>query len=589
MVIGLIITAVLAVTGSATLFALARSYVAKPGSATAMDSVQVRPAMVHFVMANCKPGVAAYEATILDLAARGFLAVSAHPTGLWLAYSEAGARSAGETRLAEYEQRVLDSMHGRLKNTGGAPFTVLAEACRVDVEGTWKPFEEKLGDEARKHGICRRRLPLTPALSTVATVTSFAVGAFAALVTYSRPHADIGAAVTVGFFSWFTFTGIIASAGYRDRLTTLGATLAARWALEQAAIANDPAARTTGAAALAAEPSADALQLRAFAVALSIPGAGLGPPGRSGRVVAERPSDGRMPKQAWSSFTGSWRLVEIKTTAKGGLAGPIVALGIAAFLGFFDFLAIVFGGYQPWELIPAAVAAVLGVVGVVNVIRILAIPDRLTFDGQVIARWVVSNSSDGITAYFAVDDGGKAWVFTGDVALEDVLRVTLNPRNGQLIDFVVVEHQRPQTPVEVTQPRTPQPRPAEPLLSTVEVAELIGPVSRNTAIPSLGGYGAVYRGASGTLSLTVASGGIASFNTMISQKAGTPLPGVGDAAWLLNKDRMVIVRVGEQVAKITASGQNAELRPDLLAKMASTVAARLSEQAAPVVGPYGTP
>jgi len=306
MLTGLIVTAVLAVTGFVTLGALARSYVAKPGPAAAMDGVQVRPAMVHFVMANCKPGVAAYDATILDLAARGLLLVSAHTTGLWLAYSEAGARTAGSTRLAEYEQRVLDSMHGRLKNTGGAPFAVLAEACRVDVDGTWTPFDEKLADEARKRGVCRRRLPLTPAFGAVSAITSLAVATFAALVAYSRPHVGVGHAVIVGCVGWLIYAVAIASASWRDRLTTLGATLAARWTQEQAALAATPAAWTLG---------AEALQRRAFAVALSIPGAGLGPPGRSGRVVAERPSDSRMPGQAWSSYTGSWRVVQIKTTA----------------------------------------------------------------------------------------------------------------------------------------------------------------------------------------------------------------------------------------------------------------------------------
>src|SRR5215469_15800803 len=86
MVILLVISAVVAVVGSGALVALARSYVAKPGPAAAIDGVQVRPALVHFVMTNCKPGTAAYEATILDLAARGFLAARVHPAGLWLAY-----------------------------------------------------------------------------------------------------------------------------------------------------------------------------------------------------------------------------------------------------------------------------------------------------------------------------------------------------------------------------------------------------------------------------------------------------------------------------------------------------------------------
>jgi len=42
----------------------------------------VRPALVDLVLTECHPGVASYEATILDLAARGFLGISGGPDGL---------------------------------------------------------------------------------------------------------------------------------------------------------------------------------------------------------------------------------------------------------------------------------------------------------------------------------------------------------------------------------------------------------------------------------------------------------------------------------------------------------------------------
>jgi hypothetical protein len=415
----------------------------------------------------------------------------------------------------------------------------------------------------------------------VSAITTVAVGTFAALVAYSRPHVGAGHAVIVGCVAWLICAVAIASASWRDRLTTLGATLAARWTQEQSALAATPAAWTLG---------AEALQQRAFAVALSVPGAGIGPPGRPlpasrlGRVAVDRPSEVTRPSQAWSSFTGSWRLVKIRSATRLGMTGGGAMLAGAAIFGLISVALGVGAGQGPWALLIGTVAAALGIGGVAILIRVSAIPRRLTFDGQVIARWSESDDSDspGRTPYFAVDDGVKAWAFSGgvaQVALEDLVNVTVNPRNGSLINLTVMAHQRPETPVEATIPKSS--RPAEPLLSTVEVAELIGPVSRTTAIPSLGGYGTVYRGRDGSLSLTVASGGIANFNTMISRNAGTPLPGVGDAAWVLNAGRTVIVRVGEQVAKITASGQGVERRPDLLARAAAAVAARLSEQAGP--------
>lgn len=444
MVMLLVISAVLAVAGCATLVVLGRSYVAKPGPAAAMDSVQVRPALVHFVTTNCKPGTPAYEATIVDLAARGFLSVSAHPAGLWLAYTEAGAATAGATPLAAYEQGVLDSMHGRLKNTGGAPLAVLAEACRVDVEGTWTPFEGKLREEARKRGLCRWRLPLTGRFSTVAGITSVAVATFAAALIQTRPHADIRGAIFAGFFTWLVFSAVLTLASLRDRLTPLGAMIAAAWARDRAALA--------ATAASWAQAGTDALQRRAFAVALGIPGATTGPPSRPGKV--ERPSETTKPAEAWSSFTGDWRLVKIENTSGMGMAGGVILLVFAGIFGLITFAVVATTGLGPWPLGLASVAGGLGLGGVLNVIKYSAIPRRLTFDGQVIARWLTesdSESSSSRVPTFAIDDGVKAWTFgsssTPQLALEDLVRVrvTVNPRDGSLIDLTVIARQRPET------------------------------------------------------------------------------------------------------------------------------------------------
>ena len=104
MVVGLVTTAVVALVGCVLLRVLGKRYIATAGPSIAADDAQIRPGLVHFVMTSCKPGTAAYGSTILDLAARGYLGVSNHPTGLWLTYNEV---AAGYTPLAGYEQRVL--------------------------------------------------------------------------------------------------------------------------------------------------------------------------------------------------------------------------------------------------------------------------------------------------------------------------------------------------------------------------------------------------------------------------------------------------------------------------------------------------
>jgi hypothetical protein len=331
-------------------------------------------------------------------------------------------------------------------------------------------------------------------------------------------------------------------------------------------------------------------QRRAFAAALDIPGAGGGPIAAGhtlpGKVRGGAPSETRMPTEAWSSFTGDWRLVKIKKTARAGMGRGIGMLIVAAWLGFIAWVLTIPSGTEPFPLVIGAVAILIGVNGAAAVAKVAAIPTRATFDAQVIARWYETESSDegssSTIPWFAADSGTQAWTFSGDpaerVGLEDVVRLTINPRTAGLIDMTVLRQQRPQTPIpdEFSTPMTALP--AEPLLSTVEAATMIGPVSRTTAIPAPGGHGTLYRGSEGSLSLIVVGGGVAKFNTMISSKVGKPLGGVGDAAWLLAKDRTVVVRLGDQVAKITASGADVERRPDLLANLAATVATRMSQQ-----------
>src|SRR5437879_158120 len=106
------------------------------------------PALVNFMLANCSPAPAAYEATILDLAAQGLLSVSAGRGGLLVRLASPDPASP-----AGFEQRVLDDVRQRVRDVPGAPVEALAEACFADVQGIWRPFDEQLKQEARRRGI----------------------------------------------------------------------------------------------------------------------------------------------------------------------------------------------------------------------------------------------------------------------------------------------------------------------------------------------------------------------------------------------------------------------------------------------------
>jgi len=240
MAVNVVAVVILAVLTLAGLVAVANSrWTVRAGKAALPDTSIVRPALAAFIMSACHPGTAAYDATILDLASRGFIGARSDVNGIWLTYTEPGTAMAG-VRLAGYEQKVLDALHGRLKNTGGAPFPAVAHVARVDVEGAWKPFEEELRLAARNSGICRRRLPLSFAPVLVAILTEVSAVLLAAIAPTLAHHHRPSVSVAWALVSGLVTPLILLAAGYQDRLTPIGAGLAARFKQERAKLAADP-------------------------------------------------------------------------------------------------------------------------------------------------------------------------------------------------------------------------------------------------------------------------------------------------------------------------------------------------------------
>jgi hypothetical protein len=556
MVLGLVITVALA--GAAGLAVLGRRAAAAgpPPGIAAGD----RPALVHLALASCRPRAAAYEATILDLAGRGYLSVTgegpvtgaAGPASLWLAPA---APAAGSPALLSFEQQVLDDVCARVSDGRGAPFDALAEACRVDAAGTWEPFEAKLLTTARELGVCGPGLPVRATSVLLALGTAAAIVASAVLAEPSHPGAAAAVAViacAVGV-AWL----------WRDRPTRAGSGLASRW--------REPAALPPG---FDGSPPVTGLRQSAYTVAA---GSCTGRRWRAGT-----PSRTGKPTQAWSAFTGSWRLVPIGPRPGRARRRGSGLLALAGVLGFISIPFVITGIIGWLAVIPVLAALALGAAGAAARLSTLAIPEQVTFDGQVIARWYEEEGSGGENEQpvslpmLAIDDGQQAWPYLasaaefGRVALADLVRVTVNTRSGTLISIAVTSRTRPESP--------PAARP-EPLVTPEEAEAVVGPVTRTTGAPAAGtaGLGVIYQGRDGTLSVIVAGGGVAGLNTAIARRMGTPLPGIGDRAWLLNRERTVIVQVGAQVSKLTAS----KSRPGSLPALASVVAARLAA-AAPV-------
>jgi hypothetical protein len=186
-----------------------------------------------------------------------------------------------------------------------------------------------------------------------------------------------------------------------------------------------------------------------------------GSPGSGRRRAAQRlraawPERKQRPGDAWSSFSGTWRLVKTGPGAGMGMGGGVAMLAGAVWLGVIAYALHLGIGAGPVPLIPLAAAALLAVGGVRRLIRLSALPDRATFDGQVIARWEQETDSENASStvrYISVDDGQRGWTFSADptynrVALGDLVRVTVNPRSRKLIELTVTGRPRrpPVTP-----------------------------------------------------------------------------------------------------------------------------------------------
>lgn len=619
---GLAIAAVLAALGSVALTRLARPRAAGgtgPGLARPQPGqpglTQVSPALVNLAVTRCAPSAAAYYATILVLAARGFLAVrpgvGPGPGTLQVTLAEP---PAGAPALAGYERQVLGDMRARLEDTGGAPFEAVAEACTVDVHGTWAPFEAGLRTAARRQGICRPLLPATGRTALRACAITVVIAPAAFLIDRLVHRAGLGQPSVAALAAAVLFWTALGWLSRQDRLTAAGAALAARAKRDRSALA--------ASAANWDDPAPRALRQRALAVAAGVPEAVPGPrlPAarrrRRMRSSARRPDGKQRPTEVWSSFSGSWRLVRIESGERLGVASGFALLGGAAWLGLISYAVSIPGGTGPLPAILASGAVVAAGLGVRRIIMMSAIPRSATFDGQVIARWHEESESENTSStvpYIAVDDGQRGWTFTGGepfgrVALGDLATVTMNPRTRALIDLTVTgrpranaatghepgagwpaldQHADPEAgpePGADTRPGAGEP-PPQPLLTLAEVTSVLGPVLRSTGIPSPGGRGVIHKGHGGTLSVVAARGAVADLNLRFGRR-GTPLPGIGDEAWLLSRGRTVIVRVGEQVAKVTVTGRGrgSARAPAPMDSLAATVAARLAGQDTSLAG-----
>ena len=567
--VGFIIGLPLAIAGCTAMVLLGRLVPLQRAAAEA------RAALVNLAVTKCDPTVAAYEATILDLAGRGYLSASDAPDGLWLTPRElTQAELAG---LAHFERQVLGDVRARLTGTGNAPLAALTQGCQADAS-TWESFCERLRSEGWRLGISRPRIPQTGRMFVLALAITGLIAALTIIgeshlaATDAHPVARLVVPTVVSVIGfWFGIDWL----GKHDRLTPLGSALAARSRpagasrRHRAEFAVAPGWSEWADPAPGTDPAS--LQNRAFAVAAEH----AQPAGMAGRPPkTARPGQRSRPDAAWSTLGGQWRLVPIDNSASLGMGAGIALLCGAVWLAVISYLLTQSDVTKPFALLGLIAVILLTVLGIRKLGQVAAIPRRHTFDGQVIARWTEESDNDnggGLVYYVAVDDGTRAWTFSEQrvysrSALGDLARVTVNPRSGSLIEFAISDRPRAAQRQAVGEV-------LKPLLTADEAATVIGPVTSVAGVVT----SVTFTGRDGNLILVTMSGRVAAMNLRHARGVGAPLAGIGDAAWLRNNGRVVVAEVGDQAVKLLLSARAPRQN---LPALAAIVASRLAQRPA---------
>src|SRR5215468_12489686 len=434
-----------------------RAGAADPGPGLA----SAKPALVNLSVTQGRLNGAAYPATILDLAAGGYLTISERaPRHLWC---DVPPFSPPGTGLARSERPVLTGAWA-LAGGPGAPFEALADSYASDARGRWDPFERAVRAEGRRAGITRPRLPAAARLLLYAGAGVVGAAVFAAV--YGRSHSGLWAPSAAAFFAFVVLASWARSVGRQDRLTAHGSALGA-WAA-RAAGDMAPGDMTPGdMAAAGGTPGLGPAELSrlAWAVAVGapvpIPGAarglttGVRPGRRRARAQASRsgpPNGPARPSSAWSSFGGQWRLVRIGPASFMRIH-PAFWLVLAAWLALMAYVSSLLPA-PAGLLVPAGLAvgsAGAAVGGVRGLAARLARPAEASFRAQVIARWVehTGTNDDDYISCIAVDDGERSWSFDvggetfGQLALGDTVAVRASPRSGRLLGLTPDRDQAP--------------------------------------------------------------------------------------------------------------------------------------------------
>lgn len=398
------------------------------------------------------PAMRLYQATLLDLAVRGWFRLRRPPAGP--AGGPAMCELAAEPppgALAPYERRALAHVALRAGARHEVPAPALSDGFREGEDTFLAGFRGEVAADARDGGLSQPRLR---GGTRVLLCAAALVPGAAAVAAFAPQHGTVS--LWYILVAWCAACAVVAGVGSAEVPTRAGrAALAAHrpeWKAGDGRRGGDP--RRAGAYALALGRPATATDI-------------FGPPSRD---------------QTWSSFGGAWRPVAIGSPEETPVLGAAAAvycffmfpvLSASAVLGFGG---VVHGaGGDALRTVAVAVVAGGGLLISRAIARSSRLPSFAEFEGQVIRQWIVEGDDDTPARHCVAIDAGtsaRAWAFTVTAAQYQSLvpgtfvHVRANPRRNRPLSI---------------QPK--EPPPVAPRLASVFASDPPGPAPKRGTGP----------------------------------------------------------------------------------------------------------
>jgi Predicted membrane protein (DUF2207) C-terminal domain len=383
------------------------------------------PAVVSLLAGRVKRD--AYPATLLDLAARGWIGLGEAEPSRVMCLPTAGIHD--DATLTEYERRALAHLKFRAAGMGVVPGTALDSGFEIGDDEFRKQFFSEVRADARRRGLLRSRIG-RGTLALLEVIGFVAMGLAATALVQHHGAGDI----ILLLFVYGTVLQAPWALYRRTRLTRAGRAALAEWLGFRVALIGSRSGRTSGTALLAVAGD----RRIAYAAAL-----GAAPDAAAAfSASADR-------NHVWSSFGGSWHRVLLGTPQPKYVPGTLELAGITAFGVLFaagDLFVLRAEG-PLWALVAAVFPGctwwlcAIWVYG--SSARAARLPRLAEFDGQILKLWTEADGEDGGTTNYciAIDDGmrERAWsLAVGQNTYASskagmLVHVRVDPRRNQLL------------------------------------------------------------------------------------------------------------------------------------------------------------